>query len=250
MSISNGSSDVVGGLATISCVEQKGGYVWVTVKEHPNRTHNWEMLQKEQAKLKKEFGKRKAYPDPDIDTPWIEPGDTVDGVEYIGQRFGNMLHLKTVKIGFDLGGTLVHGDSHHNGSTSQKVFYPRAIDVVRQCVELCKDAFIISKVNDKQRERALALLESSHFHEITGMPKENVFFCARRDQKGPIAEKLGINAFVDDRPEVMAYMDKKVYRILYDPILEDVIRWKVQYLPIARSWIEVSNLIFGSTPSI
>ena len=85
MSISNGSSDVVGGLATISCVEQKGGYVWVTVKEHPNRTHNWEMLQKEQAKLKKEFGKRKAYPDPDIDTPWIEPGDTVDGVEYIGQ---------------------------------------------------------------------------------------------------------------------------------------------------------------------
>ena len=159
-----------------------------------------------------------------------------------------MLHLKTVRIGFDLGDTLVHGDNHHDGSTSVKVFYPRALDVVRQCVQLCEDVFIISKVNEQQRERALALLESSNFHAITGLKRENVFFCARRDQKGIIAEKLNINAFVDDRPEVMAYMNKEVYRILYSPIPEDVRRWKVGHLPIAQSWIEVSNLIFGSTP--
>ena len=76
MSLSEGSSDVVGGLATVSKIEKKYSYIWVTVKEHPNRTHNWKLLRKEQAELKKQFGKRKAYPNPDIDTPWIEPGDT------------------------------------------------------------------------------------------------------------------------------------------------------------------------------
>lgn len=160
-----------------------------------------------------------------------------------------MLHLKKVKIGFDLGDTLVHGDTHHNGEgTGVKVFYPKSLDVVRRCVDLCEGAFIISKVNEQQQQRALTLLESSYFHAITGMPRENVFFCARRDQKGIIAEKLGINAFVDDRPEVMAHMSKKVYRILYNPIPDDVLRWKMESLPIARSWIEVSNIIFGSTP--
>lgn len=158
-----------------------------------------------------------------------------------------MLHLRTVKIGFDLGDTLVHGDTHRNGEgTSAKVFYPRSLQTVRDCVSFCAGVYIISKVTEPQRLRALSLLESSNFHAITGMPRENVFFCARRDQKGIIAKKLGINCFVDDRPEVMAYMDKSVYRILFNPIPADVIQWNVESLPIARNWIEVDHLIFGN----
>lgn len=155
------------------------------------------------------------------------------------------MYLKAVRIGFDLGDTLVHGDSHHDGSTGEKVFYPKAMQVVRDCIEFCGDAFIISKVNEQQRIKALNLLETSNFHAITGMPKENVFFCARRDQKGVIATKLRINAFVDDRPEVMAHMHKDVYRILFNPIPEDVKLWKQDFLPIARTWAEVDRLIFG-----
>src|SRR4051812_32180025 len=101
-----------------------------------------------------------------------------------------MLHLKTVRIGFDLGDTLVHGDTHHNGQgTSDKVFYPHALQVVRNCVKSSAGAYIISKVDEQQRLRALELLDKSNFYAITGMPKENVFFCARRDQKGVIARK-------------------------------------------------------------
>lgn len=81
--ISHGSDDVVGGLATITHVEKgmsAGDMVWfVEVAEHPNHSYNYETLieNDKQAKLKKEFGKRKAYPSPDIDTPWIESGDWV-----------------------------------------------------------------------------------------------------------------------------------------------------------------------------
>lgn len=76
-SISEGSRDVVGGLATVTEVDRKSGNIFISVKEHPNRDYNWEFLADEQTKLRKEFGRKMAYPDPDIDTPWIEPGDTV-----------------------------------------------------------------------------------------------------------------------------------------------------------------------------
>jgi hypothetical protein len=112
-------------------------------------------------------------------------------------------------------------------------------------VSFCAGAYIISKVNEQQRIKVLALLEKSNFHTITGMPKENVFFCARRDQKGVIAKKLSINCFVDDRPEVMANMDKSVHRILFNPIADDVKKWNVEHLSIARNWDEVDCLIFG-----
>ena len=80
--ISHGSDDVIGGIATVSKVREdiSGGEkcIFVQVKEHPGHSYNWsQFLSKEQAKLKKEFGKKKAHADPDIDTPWIEPGDSV-----------------------------------------------------------------------------------------------------------------------------------------------------------------------------
>lgn len=85
--ISSGSKDVVGGLAKIKKVTQgiSGGdpCIFVEVHEHPGHSYNWtQMLSKEQKKLKKRFGKERAYADPDIDTPWIEDGDTVNGKPY------------------------------------------------------------------------------------------------------------------------------------------------------------------------
>ena len=87
--ISHGSDVVVGGLATVTKVTTgiSGGKecLFVEVKEHPNSEYNWtQFLSKEQEKLKVRFGDQIAYPDPDVDTPWIEEGDFVDGEIYHG----------------------------------------------------------------------------------------------------------------------------------------------------------------------
>ena len=86
--ISHGSDDDEGGIATIESIKESisGGKkcIFVTVKEHPGSSYNWEFLSEKQSALKKEFGKRKAHPCPDIDTPWIEEGDIVDGKPYKG----------------------------------------------------------------------------------------------------------------------------------------------------------------------
>lgn len=82
MYISRGSDDRVGGLAEIKSIDSKG---MVSFKEIPGVSYNYEYLLKEQDKLKKEFGNSRAYPDPDIDTPWIESGDIVNGETYKGK---------------------------------------------------------------------------------------------------------------------------------------------------------------------
>lgn len=87
--ISHGSDDVDGGVATVSAVEKgiSGGEkcIFVCVKEHPGHKYNWsQVLAKEQESLKAEFGTRRAKTSPDIDRPWIEDGDFVDGKIYHG----------------------------------------------------------------------------------------------------------------------------------------------------------------------
>ncbi len=90
--ISNGEDDVDGGLVTIKGFEfsthlPEGHiiYVMVSFEEIPSTTYNYTMLLEEQDELKKQFGKAIAKPNPDINTPWIEPGDIVNGEVYKGK---------------------------------------------------------------------------------------------------------------------------------------------------------------------
>lgn len=89
--ISRGSDDVQGGLATIDNVKVSDhlssdhyNYCMVSVKEVPGPAYNYNYLKENQDKWKLQFGDKSAYPDPDIDTPWIESGDIVDGEVYKG----------------------------------------------------------------------------------------------------------------------------------------------------------------------
>lgn len=70
MYIDHGEDDVMGGLGEV--VEVKLGMSagdpkcpFVTVKEHPNSSYNWKHLMEQQDDLKKQFGKKRAYLDPD-----------------------------------------------------------------------------------------------------------------------------------------------------------------------------------------
>jgi len=91
MSISNGSSDVSGGLATIKEIkidERLGADhfngIFVKFEEVPDHSYNYKSLMADQEKLSKLYEGKVAHPDPDIDRPWIEEGDIVDGKVYHG----------------------------------------------------------------------------------------------------------------------------------------------------------------------
>ncbi len=69
MSISHGSSDTAGGLATISEVDDSNSpLIFVSFSELPGHSYNYLNLKKRQAELAKEYKGKVAHPDPDIDT--------------------------------------------------------------------------------------------------------------------------------------------------------------------------------------
>lgn len=90
--ISNGEDDVEGGLATVESIEVSK----FVPLEHPNSifvtfvetgkavSYNWKHLMKNQEKWSKEYVDKAAHPSPDINTPWIEEGDIVNGSKYKG----------------------------------------------------------------------------------------------------------------------------------------------------------------------
>lgn len=89
--ISNGSNDIAGGLVTIKEIEinERLGAdhfngIFVKFEELPGHSYNYKFLLKDQDKLAKEYQNKAAHPDPDIDTPWIEGGDVVNGQTYAG----------------------------------------------------------------------------------------------------------------------------------------------------------------------
>ncbi len=70
--ISRGEDDRLGGRAKVAKITlSKSGTPFVTVEPFPAMSFNWEILSTEQAALKKEFGRKKARPDPDpVSEPW------------------------------------------------------------------------------------------------------------------------------------------------------------------------------------
>ena len=91
MSISNGSDDVTGGLATIKKIEinERLGSdhfngIFVEFEEVPGHSYNYKSLINQQEELAKQYEGKIAHPSPDIDTPWIEDGDWVNGHVYNG----------------------------------------------------------------------------------------------------------------------------------------------------------------------
>jgi len=91
MSISHGSDDVAGGLATIKKIKidkdlgaDHFNGIFVEFEEVPGHSYNYKSLMEQQDKLAKEYEGKFAHPDPDIDTPWIQDGDWVNGSVYRG----------------------------------------------------------------------------------------------------------------------------------------------------------------------
>ena len=70
------------------------------------------------------------------------------------------------------------------------------------------NVFIVSKAKEKVKQRSIEWLDHHNFYEITGHSRDNVFFCRERKDKAEICNKYNINSFIDDRIDVLNFMDK------------------------------------------
>lgn len=90
--ISRGEDDVDGGLATIDYIEYSTtlpaddyNAIMVGFEEVQGTAYNYRWLLEEQEKLAVKYKDQIATPNPDVNTPWIQKGDIVNGEIYDGK---------------------------------------------------------------------------------------------------------------------------------------------------------------------
>jgi hypothetical protein len=74
---------------------------------------------------------------------------------------------------------------------------------------------IISKAGPRIQGRTRLWMAHHQFKERTGIPEAHVHFCKERRGKGPICQRIGITHFVDDRLDVLNYLETVPVKVLF-----------------------------------
>ena len=95
-------------------------------------------------------------------------------------------------------------DTSLKGSDGYQVTRDGTFDAVRQIVTACDGrVWIVSKAGRRMQELTLAWLDAVDFYSRTGLKRDHVRFCLKREDKEKICRDLEINYFIDDRIHIM-----------------------------------------------
>lgn len=137
------------------------------------------------------------------------------------------------KIGIDIGGVII--DRARNDGSDTSLFGPNYLnahavkDALSAIAEINEhlfpnESYIISKCGANIERKSREWLSAQGFYGTTGMSEDKVHFCRMRADKAPIAQKLGLTHFIDDKYEVLGYMkDVVANRILFNPDKQEII---------------------------
>ena len=104
--------------------------------------------------------------------------------------------------------------------------------------------FLISKAKSGTAQKTREWLAHRDFHGVTNVPLERVYFCERREDKAPIARRLRLSAFVDDRLDVLEHLQGVALRILFAAGLEWVSQARVpEGVRSAVGWAETLTIL-------
>jgi hypothetical protein len=153
-----------------------------------------------------------------------------------------MKELAKHTIGIDFGRTIF---DPNNGN---KIVFPDAFRVIRRMVDEGHTVHIISKVTEEQEARGRKWIVDVKFLEETGLTMDRIHFCRERSDKAVIAERVGLTHHIDDRPEVMAHMDIRILKYLFQPKGDDLVeyfnRLRFHTVTVVNTWLEIESLIF------
>jgi hypothetical protein len=160
-----------------------------------------------------------------------------------------------MNLGVDIGRVIIapgdDGDedtSFLHGSLEDALRTPPmegAFDAIRRLVETFGDrVWLVSKCGPRIQDRTRHWLEHHGFHEKTGLSRDRVVFCLQRRQKADHCAQLGIEAFIDDRLDVLEAMRGHVAHLFWfgeDRGSERAPKW----LTAVRDWDEAVEAVLG-----
>lgn len=136
------------------------------------------------------------------------------------------------RLGLDVGGVLTDQRANDDTETAFKGDqYLRTTPVpgmykgVRRLVKRFTpvNSFIVSKCGEEIEGKTRKWLPHIDFYRRTGFNPDHLNFCLTREGKVPIAKGLKLTHFVDDRQDVLRYLEPIVpYRFLFGPQDEEI----------------------------
>lgn len=140
-----------------------------------------------------------------------------------------------LKIGIDIGGVIIQ-PARASGDTS---FFssgyldtPVVDGAFAAIAELNthifpNNVFLVSKAKSGTAQKTREWLAHKSFYQSTGIMPDKLFFCDKREGKVPIAKRLGLSIFIDDRVDVLGHLVHIPHRILFADSLE----WQTTAVP-------------------
>lgn len=152
-------------------------------------------------------------------------------------------------LGVDIGGVIIQpadddADTSFFGDNYLRT--PRMPGAFEGLAELVAQVFgervfLVSKCGEQTERRTREWLAHHDFFARTGISPERLRFCRTRPEKALIAAELGLTHFVDDRLEILGYLDTVANRYLFRPY-EPEVAAHAAHLPAVRrveSWPEL-----------
>lgn len=154
-------------------------------------------------------------------------------------------------LGVDVGGVIIDRAKNDGTDTSflgdnylVTTAVPGAIETLAALSRRLEGRiYVVSKCGRRVQEKTLHWFEEYAFFERTGISPVNVRFCRKRHEKAPICTALGITDFVDDRLEVLSYMNAVPRRYLFRPDPSEIAEFS-RHLPAViqvKEWSEVAE---------
>jgi hypothetical protein len=144
-------------------------------------------------------------------------------------------------LGLDFGNVLkLAGDTRLNAG---------AAEGVNRLRRLFDRVVVISRVDTPEEGERVKNFILSHFGDLA-IPDQDIYLCALRDGKGPIAKRLEITHFIDDRTEVLSYMTSVQYRYAMNPTARQLEDFPPTGMVVVKNWAEVVPLIIASLAGV
>ena len=157
-------------------------------------------------------------------------------------------------LGIDVGGVIIDrandgtDTAFHGPNYLRTTAVPGAFDAIGRLVRerFAERAYIVSFCGKETERKTREWLEFGRFYELTGMLRENVFFCRKRSAKVDVCRARGITHFVDDHLDVLRHMIGVVpYLYFFRPGAEELRRFPA-LLPLVhrvQEWMDVEHRI-------
>lgn len=161
-------------------------------------------------------------------------------------------------LGVDVGGVIVALSDQAEDTSffgSRPLETPVTAGVFEQLAAFSVSPFagrihLVSKARPKVAANSRAWLAHHRFFQRTGIAATNLHFVQERRDKAPVCQRLGITHFVDDRLDVLIYLETVEHRYLLTGGTPSHTSGAVtpEWATVISTWIELATVIQAPPP--